>query len=285
MSHISDIAELIKTSQHSSQFNSVLIEGPPGWGKSTATEAALEKLNFPYAKLSTYTTPGNLFNFLHDHAEPGKVCVIDDCAGIFNDSISTSILKLATWSHSGGRYLTWGSTNRSAVMPDFEFYGKIVVLVNSLPMTADLEAVRSRCLYHLLRLHPEEASLAVMAAAADESRYSRSDLAIEVASHINSHRTYDNSDALNFRLLAKGYEVAKTSSRWRELMKSSLSESSGAFSRSAEAKKLLRILDEEEPVINNQLAIFTARTGLQRRQFFQLRKDLGLSKRNEPRSC
>ena len=44
MKHLKNIRDLIKTLLGSDSFHALIVESPPGWGKSTAIDLALDEL-------------------------------------------------------------------------------------------------------------------------------------------------------------------------------------------------------------------------------------------------
>ena len=48
MDHVRIIKKLIKTIKDGTNFHGCIIEGPSGWGKTTSTEEALNKLKVHY---------------------------------------------------------------------------------------------------------------------------------------------------------------------------------------------------------------------------------------------
>ena len=57
------IKNLIHTLDKADGFNACIIEGAPGWGKTTAVADALVRLKIEYAHLGAYATPLGLFWF------------------------------------------------------------------------------------------------------------------------------------------------------------------------------------------------------------------------------
>ena len=91
MKHVEDIRALTEILLSSNNFHSLVIEGAPGWGKSTTVEQILNEKGIAFKALGSYTTPLALFKFLSQN--PKALLVIDDCAGIFGDSIAMAILR------------------------------------------------------------------------------------------------------------------------------------------------------------------------------------------------
>ena len=91
MNHVSAIKKYIEAITVADDMHALIIEGPPGWGKTTAVEESLKLAKVEAPHLGAYSTPLNLYNFLAEHFD--KVILLDDCAGIFNDPSAMAILK------------------------------------------------------------------------------------------------------------------------------------------------------------------------------------------------
>ena len=169
-------------------MHALIIEGPPGWGKTTAVEESLKLAKIEAPHLGAYSTPLNLYNFLSEHFD--KVILLDDCAGIFNDPSAMAILKAATWPSRGNRRLIkWGSTSTKASTDEFEFFGKLIVVCNSFPRTPDGEAIRSRGYSRKIDITLNEAKKLLSDAASQKKWYPKTKLAAEVAEFLIGHMT------------------------------------------------------------------------------------------------
>ena len=62
------ITNLIRTLSRADSFSACIVEGDPGWGKTTAVGDALVRLNIDYVHLGSYATPLGLFNFLFQNS-------------------------------------------------------------------------------------------------------------------------------------------------------------------------------------------------------------------------
>ena len=277
MDHIQDIADLIQTVLRSTDFHALLLRGSAGLGKSTAVELALEKINQKSASLGSYSTPLNLFNFLYAHQN--EIIVIDDCAGLFQSAVAMSIFKAATGTMSGPRVVQWGSTSARSEIDEFPFSGKIIFICNSFPHGPDADAVRSRSIPYDLSFTVKEASLLLIEAASSNNHYSDTRLALAVAEFLNSFRNEKNSESLNLRTLKMGYEVARlnSSGRWKELLIKQIS-------LKVEPEDVVLSLAQTGLRSTLQAIEFEKRTGLKRRTFFKIRKELGLARSYDSRS-
>jgi hypothetical protein len=117
MKHLQSIKAYILTLKNRSNFHALVIQSPPGWGKSTTVDKALTEMRITPVVVGAYATPLHIYNTICQN--PNAMIVFDDCAGIFNDPKSMSILKAATWQSTGqisssdgiSRRISWGSTS------------------------------------------------------------------------------------------------------------------------------------------------------------------------------
>src|SRR5207253_717400 len=120
MKHLETIQAFIKMLIGSESFHALVIQSPPGWGKSTAIDQALGELGIKAVAAGSYANTLHIYNTLCLH--PNSLIVLDDCAGLFSDQKSMGILKAATWQSSGQntgsprvtrwrRRVSWGSTS------------------------------------------------------------------------------------------------------------------------------------------------------------------------------
>ena len=85
LDHVSAIRKYIEAIIDAEDMHSLIVEGPPGWGKTTSVENSLGLAKIEALHLGAYSTALNLYNFLAENSE--AVILLDDCAGIFNDPI------------------------------------------------------------------------------------------------------------------------------------------------------------------------------------------------------
>ena len=143
----------------------LLLEGPPGVGKSYGVEKILEK-NSMFDKLAGNTikfgtekgaaSAIGLYQLLYRYADPGSVLVLDDCDSILWDEVSLNLLKAALDS-STKRMISWNTESsalrREGVPEKFEFCGSIIFITNLKfdktrgKIKDHLEAIMSRCHY------------------------------------------------------------------------------------------------------------------------------------------
>jgi DNA polymerase III delta prime subunit len=271
LNHIDAIKSLLLTVRASERMHALIIEGPPGWGKTTAVDEALMAAGIAGVHLGSYSTPLNLFNFLHDNSQ--ATVVIDDCAGLFNDQNSMAILKAATWGQAKKRRIRWGSTSGKASAEEFYFEGKLVIVCNTFPTTADAEAVKSRSFPYKISIDPMRAKGLLDKAAANAEMYSNTKRAKAVARFLIGKISTSSIHQISYRTLQMGYELAQhNGDQWRNLLERMVT------CAPEDPKKLIRQLSRRGLKVKDQVRVFESSTGMKRRTFFKYRRELGLSK-------
>lgn len=158
---------------------SVIVEGPPGVGKSHGVIEELEKDSLVdvlgsrpqrYHIVKGQVTPIGLYCTLYRYSDPKNIVVFDDCDAVFKDDLMLNILKSAL--DSGRRTISWLSNSsmlRDTGTPDrFEFKGSVIFITNggmdsrSKERLEHIKALRSRSLYLNLNINgPREQMLRV----------------------------------------------------------------------------------------------------------------------------
>jgi DNA polymerase III delta prime subunit len=271
LNHIDAIESLLLTIRASEKMHALIIEGPPGWGKTTAVEDALKAAGVAGVHLGSYSTPLHLFNFLHENSR--TIIVIDDCAGLFSDQSSMAILKAATWGQGKKRKIRWGSTSGKASAEEFQFEGKLIIVCNSFPATADAEAVKSRSFPYRINIDPTNAKSLLEKAAGNPSLYSDTQKAVEVAKFLCKKLCAASVHQISYRTLQMGYELAQhNGNQWQTLLERMV------VSAPEDPKKLVRQLSRRGLAVKDQIRLFEEATGLKRRTFFKYRREIGASR-------
>jgi hypothetical protein len=252
-------------------MHALIIDGPAGWGKTTAVDEALKQADVEGVHLGAYSTPLNLYNFLYKYSN--KFIVIDDCAGLFNDQSSMAILKAATWAQSKGRNIKWGSTTSRAAIDEFTFQGKLIIICNSFPITADAEAVKSRSFCYKIDISPSKARNLLTEAAKNRNWFPNIKLASSVAKFLCQKLNEGSISQISYRTLQMGYELADhNKNQWEQLL-------GGMITIIPEDPKgLIKKLAQQGLKVKDQQQQFEEATGLKRRTFYKYRKELSLGK-------
>ena len=274
MKHVESICAYIKALLNNNSFHALIIESPPGWGKSTTVNRALAELEIQAVAAGAYATPLHIYNTLCRH--PNDLIVLDDCAGIFNDTKSMSILKAATWPGSGSgtgsdrsterRQVAWGSISEKVEQPSVDFNGKLILLTNVIPAGKETEAFITRCFRYRICVEPGDIRQMLLLAAESSERYPNRELAIEVANFIADDETAVDLTRVNLRTLGMGYVIAETHPEgWRKWLVPLLP-------RREKQESLISQILKSGLSAREQEERFMATTGKSRRTFYNYKK-------------
>lgn len=267
MKHVEDISSLVKTLVQSSTFHALVIQSPPGFGKSTTIDRVFKELGISQFSIGSYSTPLALYNAMCTVTQ--DVLLIDDCSGIFNDPTALSLLKAATWPNSSEneRRISWASTSDKVKAPTAVFNAKIILLVNSMPMGNEVQAFLSRTLYLKIRFSSEEINTLLYEATTSSPFFENQVIAKEVADYLVSRLESESENMINLRTLKLGYELAKThSDTWRHLLEKLLPPPA--------PRRIAKELIESASEVEDQVKEFQRATGLSRRTFFNYKQEL-----------
>lgn len=204
--------------------NSVVITGPGGLGKTSTVLRAIEAQGLEFTKLSGYSTPRGLYEFLFRNN--GNLIVIDDCDAVFNTEVGVNVLKAALDSYDE-RVVSWQGRETStqdedgAIPRSFEFTGRVIFISNW--DASDIpQPIRSRALNIDLSMTVQERI--------DRIEALLPALAQNVNIHMSSAREafallVDNKGLckdINLRTMLNLLRIRKTSGNWESLAKFSL---------------------------------------------------------------
>ena len=209
MKHLDAVLAYLNTLTKSEIFHALVIESKPGWGKSTTLELALKRLRIQWTSGGSYATSLHIYNTLCAH--PDALVIFDDCASIFSDPKTMSILKAATWTSSGGngrRRIAWGSTSEKVAVPSVDFRGKIVLLTNVIPDGKETGAFLSRTLSYRIDLSEDDMKTILQEGARSKRYFPNTKTASMVASYLNNNSSRFDFNSINLRTLQLGYELA-----------------------------------------------------------------------------
>lgn len=279
MKHVATIKAFIKTLMNSESFHALVVQSPPGWGKSTTIDMALAELGVEAVAAGSYATPLHIYNTLCRH--PDALIILDDCAGLFSDPKSMAILKSATWQSSGQgattttqpwRRVSWGSTSEKVEEASVDFSGKLILLTNVVPAGKETEAFLSRCLSYRISIDSDEAKQMLLSAAISAKHFPKPDIAQAVARFLVDDMTRVDVTKINLRTLKMGYDLATTHPEgWRELFIHLLP-------RTRNDGDLLMEIFQSGLSTKEQEAKFVASTGKSRRTYYNFKKRLGLTR-------
>lgn len=276
MKHLETIKAFLKTLMNSESFHALVVQSPPGWGKSTTIDLAFAELGVTAVVAGSYATPLHIYNLLCRN--PDSIVILDDCAGLFSDPKSMAILKSATWESSGHglekktRHISWGSTSEKVEQPSVDFSGKLVLLTNVVPAGKETEAFLSRCLSYRISVDQDEIKQMLFEAAKSQEYFPKTELALEVVKFLVDASTRVDLAKVNLRTLKMGYDLAATHpTGWRELFAHLLPKHQKGVD------VVSQILQARMPV-KEQEAQFAQATGKSRRSFYNYKKRLGLTR-------
>lgn len=270
MKHVSNIEALVKTLLQSDLFHSLVIQSPPGWGKTTTVGRALQNLNQQYVSTGSYSTPLALFRCLCEN--PSQLLLLDDCAGVFSDPIAMALLKSATWpNNEGQRKVTWATTAEKANQSSVVFSGKIILLTNQMPLGHTVSSFLSRSLFYKFSFSPSEAAELLRSAAVTNGGA----VAIEVAEFLAKQVEDVGPGRISFRTFELGCEVARIHpGNWAELLSSLLPKSNYSG--------LVLELAATGVSVRAQCLEFQKQTGLSERTFYNYRSKISQEEEKQP---
>lgn len=117
------------------QYRSVIVNGPPGVGKSFSVETYLQQnaAQDTYKVVAGHMTPMSLYGNLYQHRNVGDVLVLDDIDSVFSKIEGINLLK-AAMDTKPVRRINWESSSAIVVnlgLPaGFEFKGSVVLISN-----------------------------------------------------------------------------------------------------------------------------------------------------------
>ncbi len=117
------------------EFRSVIVNGPPGVGKSFSVDAYLQQYaqDDAYKVVAGHMTPLSLYGNLYQYRHAGDVLVLDDIDSVFSKIEGSNLLK-AAMDTKPVRRINWESSSATVVsmgLPaGFEFRGSVVLISN-----------------------------------------------------------------------------------------------------------------------------------------------------------
>lgn len=117
------------------EFRSVIVNGPPGVGKSFSVDAYLQQYaqDDAYKVVAGHMTPLSLYGNLYQYRHAGDVLVLDDIDSVFSKIEGINLLK-AAMDTKPVRRINWESSSATVVsmgLPaGFEFRGSVVLISN-----------------------------------------------------------------------------------------------------------------------------------------------------------
>jgi hypothetical protein len=266
MTHTKDIESLIRTLLQSNCFHALIIQSPPGWGKTTTVERVLGELGTPYRALGSYSTPLALYRALCTHHK--DLLILDDCAGLLTDPTAIALLKAATWTSSGShgqRRVTWSSASEKVEQSGVDFSGKLIVLTNTVPVGGQIRSFISRSLY----LPVSFSGLEIAAMLRDAASHLNDDpIASEVAELLIAEVECGKGAGICFRTFEMGRELARSMpNEWKGLLSRMLGKTSPT--------QVVQDLSSGQDKTTSQCRAFQEITGMSPRTFYYYKSKQG----------
>jgi hypothetical protein len=270
--HIEKLRAYTKHLISSQDMHCLMVDGPPGWGKSFTVEQVLRRESLDYRAIGSYSTPLHFYNCLCE--TPNMLLVLDDCAGLFGDKAALSILKAATWQStgsSGARVVSWGSTSSRVLEPSVVFTGKLLLLTNNVPSGAEAEALISRSIF--FKINPDSLDLRdlLITVASDTEKFPDQQVAARVVEFLIDGLEDRQPARISLRTLSFGYELALANpENWESLLASTIPQT-------LSPRDLVKRLHGRGAAVIQQEKEFIRQTGRSRRTFYSYRSELGLA--------
>ena len=183
-----------------------------------------------------------------------------------------SILKASAWSSTGTRgerKVAWGSSSGKVEQDSVSFRGKLILITNSIPQSRETKAFLSRSIFYEMNFGKSEIISMLRDAAKSSEYFEDNRVAGEVAEFLIEKLKERDHSNISLRTLHVGCELAATHpDDWRELL-----------------EPLLPPLDPESVMESfatelspkDQEQHFISATGMSRRTFYNVKKELGLT--------
>lgn len=134
--------------------------GSCGIGKSFITRQTLTKEGVEFVESRGVNSPLGFYQFLYENNHKDTILVLDDIAGLLENSNAYSILLGVLWEGIA----SWNSTSGKLKIPkQFIFNGRIIIIANKLKgelkeffEMSNADIVKSRCLTFNLKMTQEE---------------------------------------------------------------------------------------------------------------------------------
>lgn len=261
--------ELLKCLLKTKQYEGLIFTGEGGLGKTILTLSSIKKIleadEWEYS--NGYTTPLSLYEFLYNNRNK-KVIILDDVEGIFNNHLSLAILKGALWDSDGKRICQYSSKSDKAKMPEkFVMNANIVILCNHIPKENDVStrAMISRTIFYKLGFSFVE-KIKICKEFLQEDKTITKEHKKDILEILEEEVTEATRD-FNFRTLRKLIAFVQYDKKKARTL----------FQATTEVDELKRVylqVSRKYDVVKNQVQIFSEKTGMSRRTFFRIKKEI-----------
>ncbi len=259
---------LIQVLIHTDEYHGMIIYGEGGVGKTILilSEIKLSLKPEEWDYVNAYTTPLSFYNYLYQNRHK-RVIILDDVEGLFNNPLTTSILKAILWDVDGKRIVQYKSTSEKLEAPDnfiLDDHCKIFILCNKIPNGKDMNirAMITRTISYNLSFNYNQKMEVI-----GQFLFQRNDLSPEQKEYVWRILFNNTSPAtidLNFRTLKKVIAFVKLRD-YKEAER--LFQATTEIDTTLESYLLAIHKANDRP---SQIAIFKELTGLSRATFYRI---------------
>lgn len=250
--HFAVPIQLIKSVHESKEVHSLIFDGDAGLGKTYTTVKTLLSMDMKNKKdfkiLRGHLTPMELYHLMwkFQHA----TIVLDDPSELLENPTSKRLLMSASWSPTNVRIVEWlSSTSKLSAPQEFEFKGKIIFCVNTLPK--ELEPLKSRSHYFYFNF-PWNERLAIAYKIAKVR-----EIPFEIIDWIKTNKIYNFDFRLPTKLHSLGDDWEKLAPKVVEIDETLI--------------KMFQLIRSTKSV-SKQIEEWKKETGMRRASFFNYRK-------------
>lgn len=262
--------QLLKVLLSTSEYFGMVFYGEGGIGKTVLTITEIKNFLKPndWEYSNGYTTPLSLYEFLFKNRNK-RVIILDDVEGLFNNKLSISILKGALWDSDGKRIVQYSSKSEKATsLPSaFVMNSKIIILCNKIPKQKDftIRAMITRTITYEISFSFEE-KIKICSVFVEQD-HSLKEEQIKFVKELLSKNVDIATKDFNFRTLRKLIAFVKyDEGKAEELFK--------ATTEQDELRESFLGVVSKTNVVNAQIELFRELTGMSRRTFFRIKREL-----------
>lgn len=259
----------------------LMLDAKGGLGKTHTVKQVLKE-QLPsdmWTHEKGFTTPVELYKTLYKSQYENHVLFLDDMSGIRNKQKAIDMLKAATESEGAENRVSYRSSqsidhpNREGELPQtFYFRGSIIMSFNDTPDNNDFAALKDRCVAQLYELSfDHEERLELIREVAKEPTFSK--LPVERQQECAEWIASISNEAIevSLRTLESVCEMRhygeQTGSDWEKM-------ALDAFDLDHEKHLIIRLFDESEMTVEQQIEYFKEQTGRSRTHYYDLKNEI-----------
>jgi len=137
-----------------SKIHSLIIKSAPGLGKTTAVLDTVKRMGLVEGRhfmfYTGYMTPLKMYEALlmSRTLENPKLLIFDDLDNLIKNKTSLALLKGALSEARGKRVVSYESNLKSIETKSFDFEGKVIMIINDINISKDLEPLFDRGIFY-----------------------------------------------------------------------------------------------------------------------------------------